>query len=116
EQRLAFGRQLVLLITPKGPELARVLHAGGYQAAEVKGHVREGERTILCVEIPRRDAQKLMRLASAVDERCTFIIHDIRTAEFEMCDAPKTDQRKRSWLVPLEGLIEGLASLKRGIS
>ena len=112
EQRLAFGKQLVFLLTPKGPELAEVLRAGGYRVAEVKGHIREGDRTILGVEIPRRDAQKLIRLASAVDERCNFIVHDIRLADFAGRRAPKANPRKRSWLFPLEGL----AYFKRGIS
>jgi|ERR1035438_1217725 uncharacterized protein YebE (UPF0316 family) len=112
EQRLAFGKQLVFLLTPKGPELAEVLRAGNYHVAEVKGHIREGDRTILGVEIPRRDAQKLMRLASAIDERCDFIVHDIRLAGFAKPGAPKANRRKRSWLSPLEGL----ASFKKGIS
>src|SRR5512139_2155023 len=64
EQRLAFGKQLVFLLTPKGPELAEVLRAGNYRVAEVKGHTRDGDLTILCVEILRREAQKLARLAS----------------------------------------------------
>ena len=51
EQRLAFGKQLVFLLTPKGPELAEVLRAGDYRVAEVKGHTRDGDLTILCVEI-----------------------------------------------------------------
>jgi uncharacterized protein YebE (UPF0316 family) len=78
EQRLAFGNQLLFLLTPKGPELAEVLRRGNYHLAEVKGHTRDGDLTILCVEIPRRAAQKLIRLAGAVDERCVFIVHDIR--------------------------------------
>jgi hypothetical protein len=32
-QRLAFGKQLVSLLTPKGPELAEVLRAGDYRVA-----------------------------------------------------------------------------------
>src|SRR6266536_1015276 len=31
EQRLAFGKQLVFLLTAKGPELAKVLRAGDYR-------------------------------------------------------------------------------------
>ena len=112
EQRLAFGKQLVFLITTKGPELAGVLRAGEYRVAELKGHAREGDGTILCVEIPRRKAQKLIRLASAVDERCDFIVHDIRLAHFAKPEAPRASKRKPWWLFPLEGL----ASFKRGIS
>src|SRR6516225_12109545 len=54
EQRLAFGHQLATLVTRKGLRLAKVLRAGGYRFAEVKGHVRDGDLTIEYVEIPRR--------------------------------------------------------------
>jgi uncharacterized protein YebE (UPF0316 family) len=112
EQRLAFGKQLVFLLTTKGPELLEILRAEDYRVAEVKGHVPEGERTILCVEVPRRDAQKLMRLASAVDDRCAFIVHDIRLTDFAERGAPKASRPKRSWLSSLERL----AYFKKGIS
>jgi uncharacterized protein YebE (UPF0316 family) len=112
ERRLAFGKQLVFLLTPKGPELAEVLRAGNYHVAEVKGRIREGDRTILCVEIRRRDAQKLIRLAGAVDEHCDFIVHDIRLAAPVARGNLKADNRKRSWFFPLERLV----SFKRGIS
>ena len=112
EQRLAFGKQLVFLLTAKGPELAKVLRAGDYRVAEVKAHTRDGDLTILCVEIPRREAQKLARLASVVDERCAFIVHDIRLADLAGRGTPKTNQHKRSCFFPLGRL----AGFKRGIS
>ncbi len=111
EQQLAFGKQLVFLLTPKGPELADVLRAGNYRVAEVKGRIREGDLTILCVETARRDTQKLIRLASAVDEECDFIVHDIRLADLER-RGPAEINRKRSWFFPLEES----ALIKRGIS
>ena len=112
EQRLAFGKQLVLLLTSKGPKLAEVLRAGNFRVTEVKGHTREGDLTILCVKILRRDALKLSRLASAVDERCDFIVEDIRLGDFVRRADPQAANRKRSLLSPLEVL----ASFKRGIS
>jgi uncharacterized protein YebE (UPF0316 family) len=112
EQRLAFGKQLVFFLTPKGQQLAEVLRAGDYRVAEVKGHTRDGDLTILCVEISRREGQKLIRLASVVDDRCVFIVHDIRLTDFAGRGTPKAANRKRSWLLSLEGL----ASFKRGIS
>ncbi len=112
EQWLAFGRQLVILLTPKGRELAEALRAANYLLTEVKGHAREGDLTILCVEIPRREAQKVICLACAVDERCVFSVHDIRLADFVGREAPKANPRRRSRLFPLEAL----ASFKRGIS
>ena len=112
EQRLAFGKQLVFLLTPKGPELAEVLRAGDYRVAQVKGHTRDGDLTIFCVEIARREAQQLISLATAVDENCVCIVHDIRLTDFAGRGTPKANQRKRSWLFH----SEGLASFKRGIS
>src|SRR5215813_10349923 len=41
EQRLAFGHQLVSLITHKGVEMAGVLRAASYRLAEVKGHSQD---------------------------------------------------------------------------
>ena len=112
EQRLAFGNQVVMLFTSKGRELAEALRATDYPVTEVKGHVREGDLTILCVEVARRNAKQLLRLARSVDERCDFIVHDIRLAHFGRRGAQKAKPSKRSWLLPLPGL----ASFKRGIS
>jgi uncharacterized protein YebE (UPF0316 family) len=82
EQRLAFGDQVASLVTHKGTELAKMLRAGGYRLAEVKGHTGDGDLSILYVEIPRRQAQKLLRDASGVDERCFCIVHDVRLARY----------------------------------
>jgi uncharacterized protein YebE (UPF0316 family) len=112
EERLAFGQQLVFLLTARGPELAEVLRAGDYRVAEVRGHVPEGERTILCAEVPRRDTQKLIRLANTVDERCAFIVHDIRLTEIAKSGTPTVSERLRSCLDPLERC----AWFKRGLS
>jgi uncharacterized protein YebE (UPF0316 family) len=112
EQRLAFGKQLVFLLTAKGPELVNILRAEDYRVAEIRGHVPEGERTILCVEVARRNAQKLIRLANAVDDRCAFVVHDIRLTDFAERTAPSATQLKRRW--PFR--LEGLAFFKRGIS
>jgi len=104
EQRLAFGKQLVFLLTPKGPELAEVLRAGNYRVAELKGRTRDGDLTILSVEIARREAQTLIRIASAVDEQCVVIVHDIRRSDFARRAAANVNTRKLSWLFPLRGM------------
>jgi uncharacterized protein YebE (UPF0316 family) len=82
EQRLAFGQQLASLVTRKGVELAKALRVAGYRVAEVKGHTGDGELTILYVEIPRRQAQKLISEASAFDDSCFCIVNDVRMARF----------------------------------
>ncbi|PWU11947.1 MAG: hypothetical protein C5B50_22315 [Verrucomicrobia bacterium] len=96
EQRLAFGKQLVFLLTPKGPELAAVLRAADYLLAELKGRTGDGDLTILCVEIARREAQKLIRITSAVDERCVVIVNDIRRSDFARRAPRKVIKLKRS--------------------
>ena len=100
EQRLAFGRQLVFFLTPRGPELAEVLRAADYRLAELRGRTRDGDLTILSVEIARREAQKLIRIASAVDERCVVIVHDIRRSELARRAAVNGKMRKLSCLFP----------------
>src|SRR5262245_12217399 len=80
EQRLAFGDQLVSLVTHKGIELADALRAAGYRLAEVRGHSQDGDLAILYVETPRRLTQKLVRDASAVDDHCFCIVNDVRVA------------------------------------
>lgn len=84
EQRLAFGHQLASLVTRKGVELAKVLRAAGYRVAEVKGHTGDGDLSILYVEILRRQGPKLIREASAVDDRCFCILNDVRVARFAL--------------------------------
>jgi len=100
EQRLAFGKQLVFLLTPKGPDLAEVLRAGEYRVAELKGQTRDGDLTILCVEIARREAKKLIRIASALDEQCIVIVNDIRRADLARRISPRRNERESSWFLP----------------
>ena len=101
EQRLAFGKQLVFLLTPKAAQLAQVLRATNYRVAELRGRTQDGDLTILSVEIARREAQKMIRLAGAVDEQCVVIVHDIRRADFARRAAANVTKRKLSWLLPL---------------
>jgi uncharacterized protein YebE (UPF0316 family) len=112
EQRLAFGKQLVFLLTAKGAELAEFLRVGGYRVAEVQGHVQEGDRTILCVELRRRDSQELIRRASAIDERCAHVVHDIRTPSFAPPGGSSLSHRQGWWRFALEEF----APFRRGAS
>lgn len=104
EQRLAFGKQLVFLLSPRGGDLAEVLRAGEYHVAELKGQTRDGVSTILCVEIARREVNKLIRIASAVDEQCVVILNDVRRADPAKPLDPKTNARKSSLFSPKDVL------------
>ena len=94
EQYLAFGQQLASLFTRKGGELAQVLRAAGYRLVEVIGRSREGDLTILYVEIPRRQARKLIHDASAVDASCFCVVNDVRVARFLSVARPAVSTRR----------------------
>ena len=82
EQRLAFGLQVVSLFTRNGAELAKGLISAGYRVAEVRGHTRDGEVTILYVEIPRKQVPKLIHDAATIDEECFCVVNDVRVARY----------------------------------
>jgi uncharacterized protein YebE (UPF0316 family) len=88
EQYLGFGQQLASLFTRRGAELAKALVAAGYRVAKVQGHVREGEVSILYVEVPRKRARKLIRHAAGIDESCFCVVNDVRLSDFA---APRID-------------------------
>ena len=82
EQRLAFGLQMASLFTKKGAELSRALVGAGYRVARVEAHVRTGDMTILYVEVMRKQSQKLIHEAAAVDPACFCVINDVRASRF----------------------------------
>jgi uncharacterized protein YebE (UPF0316 family) len=82
EQYLAFGQQLAALFTRKGLQVGEALAAAGYRVAEVRGYVRDGEVTILYVEVPRKRARRLIRDAGAVDSTCFCVLNDVRLAAY----------------------------------
>ena len=81
EQRLAFGHQLATFVTRRGGELASALRTASYRLAEVKGHTRDGDLSILYVQVPRREAQKLVLAAVEVDDGCLCIVNDVHLAQ-----------------------------------
>ena len=93
DQRLAFGHQLVTITTRQGVALAKALRAAGHRLAEVNGHVRDGDLTILFVETPRRRSQQLVREATALDANCFCLVNDVRVARSGLSVAAATGPR-----------------------
>ncbi len=81
EQHLAFGDQLVTLVTRKGLDVANALRTAGYRFVQVKGHSADGDLELLYVEVPRRQAQKLIRKARTADDGCFCIVNEVRVAQ-----------------------------------
>jgi uncharacterized protein YebE (UPF0316 family) len=86
EQRLAFGLQVASLFTRKGLELAKALTGAGYRVAKVETHVRDGDMTLLYVEVSRKRAPKLIRDAGEIDKDCFCVVNDVRVAGYAARD------------------------------
>ena len=82
EQPLAFGLQVTSLFTRKGAELAKGLISAGYRMVEVCGRVRDGETSILYVEVPRKQTRKLISNVATIDETFFCVVNDVRAAGF----------------------------------
>ena len=89
EQRLAFGKQVASLFSRKGIELAKELVAAGYRVAKVQGHARDGEVSILYIEVPRKQVRELIRDVGEIDEACFCVVNDVREAAFVGHHKPK---------------------------
>jgi uncharacterized protein YebE (UPF0316 family) len=80
DQRLALGEQLVAVFTRKGDVVAATLRGLGYRVTEFQGRGRDGEVSALYIEVPRRQARRLVDAARRVDAGCFYLIHDVRHA------------------------------------
>lgn len=80
DERIAFGEQLVAILSHQGEKLLTVLRAEGYPVTELKGRGRDGEVAVLYIEVPRRQAKTLTARARAADPECFYVIHDVRTS------------------------------------
>ncbi|MFI5379873.1 MAG: DUF2179 domain-containing protein [Tepidisphaerales bacterium] len=78
EQRLAFGSQLVSLVTRAGANLATALREAGFRLTELQGEGRDGEVSILYIELPRRQTRQLLRQVRELDPAAFCIVHDVR--------------------------------------
>jgi len=94
EQRLAFGVQVVSLFTRNGAELAKGLILAGHRVVKVEGHIRDGEVSILYVEVPRKQTRKLISDAATLDKTCFCVVNDVRAAGYANGSVnPKMSQR-----------------------
>ncbi len=89
EQRLALGEQIVSIFTRKGELMAVGLRALGYRVTEFDGRGRDGRVAALYIEIPRRQAMKVVEDARRVDDRCFYMINDVRVARGGSTTTPR---------------------------
>ena len=94
EQHLAFGSQLVSLFTRAGTNVAKALREAGFRLTELRGHGRDGELSILYIEVPRRQTKHLLRKARELDAAAFCIINDVRPVAAEASNAPSPQERE----------------------
>jgi uncharacterized protein YebE (UPF0316 family) len=84
EQRLAFGEQVVRIFSRKGREIAAGLRELGYRVTEIDGRGRDGPVELLFIEVPRKQAMRVARMAREHDPECYFVVDDIRMTSAAM--------------------------------
>ena len=80
EARLALGRQVVRIFTKDGARLAAALRDANFGVTEFDGRGKDGPVTMLFVEVERRTASEIVRIARAADPKCFYTMGDIRVA------------------------------------
>ncbi len=81
ESKLKIGDQAVKVFSSIGHEVAARLRSDGFRVTAFNGQGRDGEVILLFVQVRRRDAQKVLKLARTVDPNCYLVIEDIRWRE-----------------------------------
>ena len=80
ERRIALGEQIVSIFSSKGGALATELRTLGHRVTEFQGRGRDGQVTVLYIEIARRRAKHLLEEAQRIDPDCFYLVHDVRLA------------------------------------
>ena len=87
ERTLALGRQVVRIITRRGPELAAALREAGLRVTQFDGYGRDGPVQELLAEVERKAAARVVAQARTLDPRCYYMVDDIRLASSAMVRA-----------------------------
>lgn len=79
EQKLALGRQLVMLISQgKVHPVASTLRQAQYRVTEVAAHGHEGDMALAMSVVPRRQTQAVIDLARQTDPKVFVTVQDVR--------------------------------------
>ncbi|MGA2499891.1 MAG: DUF5698 domain-containing protein [Tepidisphaeraceae bacterium] len=92
EQRLAFGAQLVSLFTRAGANLATALRQAGFRLTELRGQGRDGEVSVLYIEVPRRQTRQLLRKVWELDAAAFCIVNDVRPVTADAPTVPSVQE------------------------
>lgn len=80
ERWIALGEQIVRVFTRRGPDMAAALRAAGFRVTQFDGHGRDGPVYLLLTQTRRRDVERVVDRARALDPSCFYVIDDVRAA------------------------------------
>ena len=78
ERWLAFGKQVLVVISRQGGEIAEMLRQQGIRLTEFPGEGRDGPTRALVVVVDRRESPRLIAQAQDLDRDCFYVLEDIR--------------------------------------
>ncbi len=78
ETRIAFGHQMVRVISRREVNLADQLWHKNYAVVELAGKTKAGEMDVLFVAERRRNVPKLLRMIHEIDDRAFFTIEEVK--------------------------------------
>jgi len=81
EQHLKIGEQVVRIFSTEGASLAEQLRNEGYRVTQFVGAGRDGRVDLLFIQVARRNALEVFRLARRFDPACFCVIDDVRAVE-----------------------------------
>jgi len=80
EQRLAWGEQMLTVFTHQGPGMAFALRDKGFRVTQIRGEGRDGPVNLLHVKTARRKIRQLAELVRMIDQKCFYVVTDVRHA------------------------------------
>lgn len=78
ESVLKIGEQVVKVFSVKGREVAKRLRGDGFRVTEFSGQGRDSEVVLLFVQVRRREAKKVLKIARGIDKQCFLVVEDIK--------------------------------------
>ncbi|MCR4315622.1 MAG: DUF5698 domain-containing protein [Planctomycetes bacterium] len=80
ERYIAMGKELCMLFTRKGAEVAEALRMEGFAVTSFEGAGKTGPVSIILVQTNRRLTQRMLDAANRADGSCYYVISDVKTA------------------------------------
>jgi uncharacterized protein YebE (UPF0316 family) len=79
EKWLAFGEQMLSIMTRQGTNMAPMLRTQGFNVMSFGIEDAHGPLQLLFIESHRKDTNHIAQLARQIDPECVYLINDVRT-------------------------------------